>query len=52
MIMIWAGIAFLFVGLFINFIISDTHPGIYLGTFLACVGATLFVANQYETNCF
>ena len=48
--MIWIGIAFLFIGLLINFIISDTHPGIYLGTFLACVGATLFVANQYETN--
>ena len=50
MIMIWTGIAFLFVGLLINFIISDTHPGIYLGTLLACVGAILITSNRYETN--
>lgn len=50
MIMIWIGIAFLFVGLLINFIISDTHPGIYLGTLLACVGAVLITATRYETN--
>lgn len=50
MIMIWTGIAFLFVGLLINFIISDTHPGIYLGTLLACVGAILITTNRYETN--
>ena len=50
MIMIWTGIAFLFVGLLINFIISDTHPGIYLGTLLACVGAVLITTNRYETN--
>lgn len=48
--MIWTGIAFLFVGLLINFIISDTHPGIYLGTLLACVGAVLITANHYEKN--
>ena len=46
--MIWIGIAFLVVGLLINFIISDTHPGIYLGTLLACVGTALIAANHYE----
>ena len=46
--MIWIGIAFLVVGLLINFIISDTHPGIYLGTLLACVGAVLIMTNHYE----
>ena len=50
MIMIWIGIAFLVVGLLINFIISDTHPGIYLGTLLACVGTVLITENHYETN--
>ena len=48
--MIWIGIAFLVVGLLINFIISDTHPGIYLGTLLACVGAVLIMTNHYEKN--
>ncbi len=48
--MIWIGIAFLVVGLLINFIISDTHPGIYLGTLLACVGAVLIAANHYEKS--
>ena len=48
--MIWIGIAFLVVGLLINFIISDTHPGIYLGTLLACVGTVLIAANHYEKN--
>lgn len=48
--MIWTGIAFLVVGLLINFIISDAHPGIYLGTLLACVGAALIMANHYEKN--
>lgn len=46
--MIWIAIAFLFVGLLINFIVSDTHPGIYLGTLLACLGAMLIMANNYE----
>lgn len=48
--MIWIGIVFLFVGLLINFIVSDTHPGIYLGTLIACVGAILIATNQYEKN--
>ena len=48
--MVWIGIAFLFVGLLINFIISDTHPGIYLGTFIACVGAVLITTYHYEKN--
>ncbi len=48
--MFWTGIALLFVGLFINFIVSDNHPGVYFGTLLACVGATLIAVNQYETN--
>ena len=48
--MIWIGIAFLVVGLLINFIISDTHPGIYLGTLLTCVGTVLIAANHYEKN--
>lgn len=48
--MFWTGIALLFVGLFINFIVSDNHPGVYFGTLLACVGATLIAANQYEPN--
>ena len=48
--MIWIGIALLFVGLLINFIVSDEHPGIYLGTFLACLGAMLFMANCYKSN--
>ncbi len=48
--MIWIAIAFLFVGLLINFIITDNHPGIYLGTFLACLGVVLIAVNTYETN--
>ena len=50
MVMFWTGIALLFVGLLINFIVSDNHPGVYFGTLLACVGATLIAANQYESN--
>lgn len=46
--MIWIGIVFLFVGLLINFIIGDNHPGIYFGTLLACLGAMLIMANNYE----
>lgn len=49
-IMIWIGIAFLFVGLLINFIISDTHPGIWFGTLLACIGATLIMEDTYKKN--
>lgn len=48
--MIWTGIAFLFVGLLINFIVSDTHPGVYFGTLFACVGAILLATSRYETN--
>lgn len=48
--MIWTGVAFLFVGLLINFFVSDEHPGIYIGTLIACVGAVLITANTYETN--
>ena len=46
--MIWIGLAFLFVGITINCIVSDVHPGIYIGTFLACIGAMLIMANNYE----
>jgi hypothetical protein len=48
--MIWIALAFLLVGLIINFIISDTHPGIYFGTFLACLGAMLILESNYEKN--
>lgn len=48
--MIWIGIVFLFVGFIINFIVSEEHPGIYLGTFLACVGAVITTMSYYETN--
>lgn len=48
--MIWIGIALLFVGLLINFIVSDEHPGVYFGTFVACVGAILIAAHKYESN--
>jgi len=48
--MIWIGIAILFVGVFINFIVSDEHPGVYFGTILACVGSMLITATHYETN--
>ena len=48
--MIWIGIAFIFVGLVINFIVTDEHPGVYWGTLLACVGTALMMATKYETN--
>ena len=48
--MIWIGIALLCVGLLINIIVSDEHPGVYFGTLVACVGATLIAAYQYEAN--
>lgn len=48
--MIWIGIALLFVGLLINFIVSEVHPGVFWGTLLACVGTVLITANRYETN--
>ncbi len=48
--MIWIGIALLCVGLLINVIVSDEHPGVYFGTLVACVGAILIAAYQYETN--
>lgn len=50
MIMFWIGIALLCVGLLINIMVSDEHPGVYFGTLVACVGATLIAANQYEKN--
>lgn len=40
--MIWIGIAFLVVGVGMNIIFSDEHPGIYFGTILACVGVLIF----------
>lgn len=40
--MIWIGIALLFIGIAINMFVSDTHPGIYFGTLLACVGILIF----------
>lgn len=48
--MIWIGIALLFVGLIINFIVSDEHPGVYFGTLLACIGAILIATSRYEKN--
>lgn len=48
--MIWIGIAFLFVGVGINVITSDEHPGVYFGTILACVGSMLVVTSRYEPN--
>lgn len=48
--MIWIGIALLFVGILINFIVSEEHPGVYFGTLLACVGAILITTNCYEEN--
>lgn len=48
--MIWISIALLFVGLLINFIVSDEHPGVYFGTLLACLGAMLIMENCYKSN--
>ena len=48
--MIWIGIVFIFVGTIINCNVSDEHPGVYLGTLLACVGAVLTTISYYETN--
>lgn len=48
--MIWIGAALLFVGIFINCIISDGHLGVYFGTMLACIGVVLIMANHYEKN--
>ena len=52
MIMISIGIAFLFLcgGLAINCIISDAHPGIYLGTLLACVGFAILMTTYHESK--
>ena len=47
--MIWIGMALLFVGLLINFIVSDEHPGVYFGTLLAGFGVTIMTASHYET---
>jgi len=47
--MIWIGIGILFVGVFINLIVSDEHPGVYFGTMLVFVGAVLMTAFRYET---
>ena len=47
--MIWIGIALLFVGLLINFIVSDEHPGVYFGTLLVGFGVTIMTASHYET---
>ena len=47
--MVWIGLLLLFVGVAINMIVSDTHPGIYVGTMLACVGI-LIMTKCYETN--
>lgn len=48
--MIWIGIALVFVGLLINFIVSDIDPEIYFGTLLACFGVAIMTASHYETN--
>jgi hypothetical protein len=48
--MIWIGAIILFVGLLINFIVSDGHLGIYFGTLLACFGVVIMTASHYETN--
>ena len=48
--MIWVGLVLIFVGFVINDIVSDSHPGIYIGTLLACLGAILFSASNYESK--
>ena len=48
--MFWIGIALLCVGLLINIMVSDEHPGVYFGTLVACVGAILIAESQYEKN--
>lgn len=48
--MIWIGIALLFVGLLITFIVSDENLGVYFGTLLACFGVAIMTANRYETS--
>lgn len=48
--MIWIGLIFLSVGVAVNYIVSDDHPGIYFGTLLVCVGSSLITASLYETN--
>ena len=48
--MFWIGLTFLCVGIIINFIITEAHPGIYLGTLIACVGAMLITTARYETK--
>lgn len=46
--MIWIGIGILFIGVFINLIVSDEHPGVYFGTILVFVGAVLMTTFRYE----
>ncbi len=47
--MVCIGLICLFVGIAINMIVSDTHPGIYLGTILVCVGMLIMI-KCFETN--
>lgn len=51
--MIWIGLIILVVGVAINMIVSDSHPGIYLGTLLVGFGVTIIIVSfyeDYETN--
>ena len=46
--MIWVGVVVLLVGVCINMVISDTHPGVYFGTILACIG--VLILNDAKTK--
>ena len=48
---IWIGIALLFMGLLVVFIVSDEHSEVcFLGTLLACIGMALILISHYGTN--
>ena len=49
--MIWIGVALLFVGLLVVYIISNEYSEVcFLGTSLACIGMALILISYYETN--
>ena len=47
---IWIGIALLFMGLLVVFIVRDEYSEVcFLGTSLACIGMALILISHYET---
>ena len=48
---IWLGIALLFMGLLVVFIVSDEHSEVcFFVTSLACIGMALILISHYGTN--